>query len=388
MSGGQLTNGQRAAHALDGINAHARSSAQQEPGMSEERFFFDFDRDTEPGTDHARLADLLRDLQHYASRRGLDFDAAFAAARRDYEVQRTTYQPGDAIRLAGRTGDAAAAGGFPLVGEIIKARPGRLPEYQVEFITRRQWIAEPELEAAPRFPGIVTRFGQVSSAHAARWCFIQTARQAEEALSGAQRPRSRGHQGSRPAPGRAEPMVGHRASRAPAVLQRGHRREGRAARRAAARPEPRHPRRARHACPPRHEPASRRPAVTADQGGHAGAGHRGTVPGPEPAMNGTPAPAGAAAHAAGTAHPMTVTRRRRLDAMPAAATQANSRPLTHHPPRGRYLRPEQRPGFSWKGRQLCQVPPSPAGYRISLRSARHASSSPRPRTQPAPGNSR
>ena len=188
MSDGQLTNGQRAAHALDGINAHARSSAQQEPGMSEERFFFDFDRDTEPGTDHARLADLLRDLQHYASRRGLDFDAALAAARRDYEVQRTTYQPGDAIRLAGRTGDAAAAGGFPLVGEIIKARPGRLPEYQVEFITRRQWIAEPELEAAPRFPGIVTRFGQVSSAHAARWCFIQTARQAEEALSGASAP--------------------------------------------------------------------------------------------------------------------------------------------------------------------------------------------------------
>ena len=199
MSGGQITNGQRAAHALDGINAHARSSARQERGMSEEHFFFDFDRDTEPGTDHARLADLLRDLPHYVSRRGLDFDAAFAAARRDYEVQRTTHQPGDAIRLAGRAGDAAAAGGFPLVGEIIKARPGRLPDYQVEFITRRQWIAEPELEAAPRFPGVATRFGQVSSAHAARWCFIQTARQAEEALSGGGRPRRRRHQGSRPA---------------------------------------------------------------------------------------------------------------------------------------------------------------------------------------------
>jgi hypothetical protein len=185
MSDGQLTNGQRAAHALDGINAHARSSAQQEPGMSEERFFFDFDRDTEPGTDHARLPDLLRDLQHYASRRGLDFGGALAAARRDYEVQRTTCQPGDAIRLAG---DAAAAGGFPLVGEIIKARPGRPPEYQVGSITRRQWIAEPELEAAPRFSGVATRFGQVSSAHAARWCLIRTARQAEEALSGGSDP--------------------------------------------------------------------------------------------------------------------------------------------------------------------------------------------------------
>jgi hypothetical protein len=188
MSDGQLTNGQRAAHALDGINAHARSSAQQERGMSEEYFFFDFDRDTEPGTDHARLADLLRDLHHYAARRGLDFDGALTTARRDYEDQRTTYQPGDAIRLAGRSSDAAAAGGFPLVGEIVKARPGRVPEYQVDFITRRQWTGEPDLEAAPRFPEVGTRFGQVSSAHVARWCVIRTARQAEEALCSGSNP--------------------------------------------------------------------------------------------------------------------------------------------------------------------------------------------------------
>ena len=94
--------------------------------MSEEYFFFDFERDTEPGTDHARLADLLRDLHHYADRRGLNFDDALTAARRYYEGQRTTYQPGDAIRLAGRSSDAAAARGFPLVGEILKARPGRV----------------------------------------------------------------------------------------------------------------------------------------------------------------------------------------------------------------------------------------------------------------------
>jgi hypothetical protein len=36
MSASQIANGQRAAHALDGINAHARSSAQQERGMREE----------------------------------------------------------------------------------------------------------------------------------------------------------------------------------------------------------------------------------------------------------------------------------------------------------------------------------------------------------------
>jgi len=198
MSGGQLTNGQRAAHALDGINAHARSSARQEHGMSEEHFFFDFDRDTEPGADHARLADLLRDLHHYAKRRGLNFDDALTVARRDYEGQRTTYQPGDAIRRAGRTSDAAAAGALPLMGEIIMARPGRVPVYQVDFITGRQWIGEPDLEAAPRFPDVATRFGQVSSAHVARWCFIQTARHAEEALA----------QGSNPEAGDIRDLAG------------------------------------------------------------------------------------------------------------------------------------------------------------------------------------
>ena len=36
MSDGQLTNGQRAAHALDGINAHAQSSART-PGAIRNR---------------------------------------------------------------------------------------------------------------------------------------------------------------------------------------------------------------------------------------------------------------------------------------------------------------------------------------------------------------
>ena len=156
--------------------------------MSEEYFFFDFDRDTEPGTDHARLADLLSDLHHYAGRRGPNFDDALTTARRDYDDQRTAYRPGDAIRRGGRSSDAAAASGFLLVGEIVKARPGRLPEYQVEFITRRQWISERDLEAAPRFPDVATRFRQVSSAHVSRWCFVQTARQVEEAFSGDSNP--------------------------------------------------------------------------------------------------------------------------------------------------------------------------------------------------------
>ncbi len=202
MSDGQITNGQRAAHTPDGINAHARLSARQERGMSEEHFFFDFDRDTEPGTDHARLADLPRDLHHYAGRCRLNLDDALTTARRDYE--------GRAYRAADE------------------------------------------------------RF--------------------------------------------------------------------------------------------RHEP-------------------------------GALAPAAAPAHAVLTEHAMTGTSRHLPGAMPAAATQSHSRPLTHHRSRGHYSRPGKQPGFSWKGKQLWQIPPSPNGYRISLPSARHASSSPRPRTQPAPGNS-
>ena len=113
MSDSQITNGQRAAHALHGINAHARSSAGLEHGIREEYFFFDDEREAEPGADQARLANLLRDLRHYADRRGLSFDGALSTARRDYERQRTAYQPGDAIRLAGNSRDAAAAEGFP-----------------------------------------------------------------------------------------------------------------------------------------------------------------------------------------------------------------------------------------------------------------------------------
>ena len=188
MSDSQITNGQRAAHALDGINAHARSSAGLEHGIREEYFFFDDEREAEPGADQARLANLLRDLRHYADRRGLSFDGALSTARRDYERQRTAYQPGDAIRLAGNSRDAAAAEGFPPVGEILKARPGRVPEYQVEFIIERQWIAEPDLEAAPRFPAVATRLGEISSACVARRCFIQTAWQVEEACSHGRHP--------------------------------------------------------------------------------------------------------------------------------------------------------------------------------------------------------
>ena len=81
---GTTSNGQRAAHAPDGISAHSRAVSQRR-GLPGEDFFLDFEREAEPGSDQARLADLLRDLQHYADRRGLSFAGALGTARWEYE---------------------------------------------------------------------------------------------------------------------------------------------------------------------------------------------------------------------------------------------------------------------------------------------------------------
>ena len=84
-------------------------------------------------------------------------------------------------------------------------------------------------------------------------------------------------------------MVRHRASRAPLVVQRGHRREGRAACRADTRPEPRHPRRTRRARNAEHDPASgdRPSPLSAEVTPLQPAG---PFPEPEPLMSGTAAP--------------------------------------------------------------------------------------------------
>ena len=47
--------GQPAAHALDGISAHSRAVSQRHR-LPEERFFSDFEREAEPGSDQVRLA--------------------------------------------------------------------------------------------------------------------------------------------------------------------------------------------------------------------------------------------------------------------------------------------------------------------------------------------
>jgi len=168
MSDDQLTNGKRAALALDAINVYARSSPWE--GSDEDHFFFDFERAAEPGTDQDRLSALLCGLMHYAERRQLSFGAALRSARQDYQRQRTAYLPGDAVRRTDRAPADPSPGGRPLTGEIVKARPGNPPSYLVDFITSREWLTEPYLTPAPHFMTIPTGSGHLRSAHVARLC--------------------------------------------------------------------------------------------------------------------------------------------------------------------------------------------------------------------------
>jgi hypothetical protein len=177
-----LTNGRRAALALDAINAYAQSGPEE--GPDEDHFFFGYEGGADPGVDQDQLSALLSGLMHYAEYRGLGFNAAFRCARRDYQRQRTAYLPGDAVRRA-------LSDGVPLVGEIIKARPGRPPSYQVDFITCREWLAESSLAPAPHFMIIPTGFGNLSSAHVARYCLNRIVTEIEDGYRKGIRPAER-----------------------------------------------------------------------------------------------------------------------------------------------------------------------------------------------------
>jgi hypothetical protein len=157
MSTEPVTNGKRAALGLQAVSTYARSSPFEAYG--EHGFFFDFERDATPEADEGRLAALLSGLMHYAERRGLSFGDALATARQEYDQQRTTYLPGQAVQRAHALGHQA-----PHPGEVIAARPGRPAEYHVDFITSREWLPETALLPAPPFPAITTRYGTFSSA--------------------------------------------------------------------------------------------------------------------------------------------------------------------------------------------------------------------------------
>ena len=52
-------------------------------------------------------------------------------------------------------------------GEVLSVRPGRLAEYEADFITSREWLPETALAPAVPFPAVATGFGTFSSAHVA-----------------------------------------------------------------------------------------------------------------------------------------------------------------------------------------------------------------------------
>lgn len=166
-----LTNGTRAALALDAVNAYASPG----PGTPELTFFMDFEREALPGGDQDRLSGLLCGLMHYAERRGLSFPDALSAARQEHGRQRTTYLPGNAVRRVGSGWRTPAPGDPPLTGEVLRARPGRPSEYEVDFITTREWLPETALAPASPFPPVTTEFGTFSSAHVARRCLERAA---------------------------------------------------------------------------------------------------------------------------------------------------------------------------------------------------------------------
>ena len=70
MSDDQITNGRRAARALDAISTYTRMSPYE--GLPEDYFsFLDSERETGPGTDHDCLADVLCGLTHVGSTAGV-----------------------------------------------------------------------------------------------------------------------------------------------------------------------------------------------------------------------------------------------------------------------------------------------------------------------------
>jgi hypothetical protein len=177
----QITNGRRAARALDAINTYARMSSSE--GLPESYFFFDFERGPEEQSgDHDHLSGLVCGLMHYAERRSLSFADALTDARRQYDRQRTNYAPEGGVQLADQTQRAADAGSAPLTGEIVTARPGDPPVYLVEFITSREWVPEPDLAPARPFPPIAASDGaEICSAYVARYCMVKAIRRIEAA---------------------------------------------------------------------------------------------------------------------------------------------------------------------------------------------------------------
>jgi len=169
MNDDEITNGQRAAVAMDAIGTYARFAHPMEF-----RFFFLQEWDeADPEAVKSRLGDLLCGLMHYAEQRGLHFDDVLTTAQFEYERQRTWHLPGDSVQLAPGARQPGPDGAR--VGEILKARPGSPPAYLVDFIACRAWYREPDLTPVQHFPALSTRYGDgvVCTAYSAQHCLKQ-----------------------------------------------------------------------------------------------------------------------------------------------------------------------------------------------------------------------
>jgi hypothetical protein len=178
MSEDQITNDRRATAALYAIGTYARISSPSEP-VPEGLLSLDFEREPEERSgDQDRLSGLLNGLMHYARRRRLSFTDALTDAGKTYSRQRTTYLSGDAVQRARQTrrrGDE-----IPVIGEVMKARPGNPPVYQVDFITSREWVPEPDLTPAQPFSA-TGHLGEIPSAALTRYHLARTVRRIETA---------------------------------------------------------------------------------------------------------------------------------------------------------------------------------------------------------------
>jgi hypothetical protein len=128
-------------------------------------------------TDRDRIASLLCGLMHHADYSRVSFDDALRAARDAYRRERATYITGDPVRLRDNGIISAVFPDMPIpgTGEVLRSRPGPPAQYQVDFITYRDWIPEPDLISGPPFPAVATSAGTITSAHQARQALIGTA---------------------------------------------------------------------------------------------------------------------------------------------------------------------------------------------------------------------
>jgi hypothetical protein len=196
MSDSQITSGQRAAHALDRINAHARSSAQRgtavtTPANAERAAWaaqaleaFQSAAGHNRGLDTAEaIGSLTTALCHYADRRGISFGTILTASSDAYLSQRASeqhaYKVGDEVRIRDSAVLSPSLASLPRLRLVAALYPSaeRIQEYAIRFpgeLNAMPFTAA-EIEPATPFPPVRTRQGTVASLAEAEEVLISTA---------------------------------------------------------------------------------------------------------------------------------------------------------------------------------------------------------------------